>query len=159
MHLRSYRILQTSLHGGPQIFLKFCTHSYISERNLSWKFQLSDAYGCRDMNTLRFETKPRFAKSWKRKIAIFSEIFIENLQFFFFKAANFILFPMKSIILSFIKILDWKFEKFEKNFTPLCGEIAKMRIFKNFWNYIFLIAQNMFFEIVTILSWQIWDFL
>ena len=23
-------------------------------------------------------------------------------------------------------------EKFEKNFTPLCGEIAKMRILKNF---------------------------
>ena len=80
MHLRSYRILQTSLHGGPQIFLKFCTHSYISERNLPWKFQLSDAYGCRDMNTLRFETKLRFAKSRKRKIAIISEIFIKNLQ-------------------------------------------------------------------------------
>ena len=77
------KILQTSLHGGPQIFLKFCTHSYISERNLPWKFQLSDAYGCRDMNTLRFETKPRFAKSRKRKIAIISEIFIKNLQIFF----------------------------------------------------------------------------
>ena len=123
MHLRSYRILQMSLHGGPQIFLKFCTQSYISKANLPWKFQLPDRHGCRDMNTLRFETKPHFAKSQKRKNAITSEVFIENLQIFF---------------------------------TPLFGEIAKIRIFKNFWNYIFLIAQDVYFNIVTNLSWQIW---
>ena len=82
MHLRSYRILQMSLHGGPQIFLKFCTQSYISKTNLPRKFQLPDRYGCRDMNTLRFETKLHFAKFEKRKNAITFEILLGNLQFF-----------------------------------------------------------------------------
>ena len=70
------------LHGYPQIGMKFCTHYCITERNLPWKFQLLGPYSSRDMNILRFETKPHLAKFEKRKNAITFEILLKIFNFF-----------------------------------------------------------------------------
>ena len=121
--------------------LKLCMQSCISKRNLPSKFQLLGPYGSPDMNFLRFETSPRFAKFEKRKIAITFEILLENLQFFF----KHFLFSLRweYICDPNIHLFFTKCKKPKINITPLCGDITKMSFSKKLEKFDFMVVQGM----------------